>query len=268
MIKFENPNNLELDPKLKEFFDEYKKKAVFNVVLTATTKSNATIIIYDNRINPAYLIGTVHWSGSDYVIESKSIQNDKFARWNGNYHTKTTSNLKRAVKNALEHLKPFSWDIVANRDRNEASGVLNEWIRNPEQNIHRAIGYISRQDMINEISAAIADNKEFTVSKFNEAKTVMLENTEEMQRRKELKLEAMFVAIDAFGRYVSDRWQNPKSEHELHPEIAMRLGILKMIDYEGGKFTAQKVIEEIGVKSSHTTFWLFLPNNVIVESMQ
>lgn len=274
MVKFENDTGISVSPNIMELFEAYKKKAVFNVKLTAmpdnpyNREKTNIITIYDNRTDPPYQVGRMWWDGSEYTVECENIQNEKFARWNSAYHTKSTGDLKRAVKNALDYLRPFTWGMVAEKSRREALGQLTKWVNAPRTQIQEALHYkISKNDLQQEIEAALRDGRDFINNNFNLAKQVMQDHMDEATRREYLELHALFVFVDEHGRYSSDRWANTKQEHELHPDIATKISLLKLIDIKKGEEVSE-MIEEVGMRSGKNCFWVYVSHNVLKESEQ
>jgi hypothetical protein len=271
MIKFEGDISI-VDKGTVQFFNEYKKKAVFNVVLTAKprdishlqNKTTATIEIYDTRLDKPFLVGKLICSCGTYTVESPRITNDKYAKWNSQYHTKSSENLKRAVKNAVDYITPFTWRMVAEGSRDTVRRDLNSWAEGPSRKIHDAVQYkISRVDLIDEIQAALEEGRNFHNANMNVAKEVFAQYKEESERRVTLDMKELFVTVDEWGRYVSDKWATPKQESEMHEDILTKIGLLKMMDVDVEK-EETATLDEVGVRVSDKVFWVFLPRDIYV----
>ena len=271
MIKFEGDIST-VEKGTVEFFNEYKKKAVFNVVLTAkprdvshlNNKTTGTIEIYDNRLDKPFLVGKLIYSCGTYTVESPRISNEKFARWNSQHRTKSSENLKRAVKNAVDYVTPFTWHMIAENSKESVHRTLNSWAEGPTRKIYEAVQYkISRVDLIDEIQAALMNGRTFHNSNMNLAKEVVAEYKEEAERRVALDMKELFVTIDEWGRYVSDRWATPKQESEMHEDILTKIGLLKMMDVDIDK-EETATLDEVGVRVSDKVFWVFLPRDIYV----
>jgi hypothetical protein len=269
MIKFEGDIST-VEKGTVEFFNEYKKKAVFNVVLTAkprdvshlNNKTTGTIEIYDNRLDKPFLVGKLIYSCGTYTVESPRISNDKYARWNASYHTKSSENLKRAVKNAVDYVTPFTWQMVAAQSKSNVRSSLSAWAEGPSRKIHEAVQYkISRVDLIDEIQAALMDGRNFHNANMNLAKEVVLQYKEEAERRVALDMTELFVTVDEWGRYVSDKWATPKQESEMHEDVLTKIGLLKMMDVDPDK-EETATLDEVGVRVSNKVFWVFLPKDI------
>lgn len=263
MIKFDGDMSVVIKH-TTEFFTEYKRKAVFNTVLTAkpviygSNTTSRTIEFYDGRVDPPFMVGKMWWDGESYVIESPRIRNEKFARWNSQFHTKSTSDIKRAVKNALSFIKPFDWGMIAEQHATDVKSDLNNWVSAPSDRIREAIQYnVSRNDLHVEIEAALKEGRDFVSPNLNIAKQVMQQNLEEATRRHELKLQPLFVTIDEHGRYVSNKWPTPKQESEMPEDVVTKISLLKIMDLEEGS-EKSKSIPEVGLRIGSSVFWVYI----------
>lgn len=270
MIKFDGDMSV-VNKNTVELYNLYKKKAVFSVVITAkpggvnqNRPTTNVIEFFDTRTEEPFVVGRIWFDGSDYVVESDSIKNEKYANWNSSYHTKSTGDIKRAAKNALEFIKPFTWKMVADKTKNVATHELGKWTDGPRSRIMEAVRYkISYQDTLNILETAFATNTTFTNANYNAALDVLSSNLEESKRRAKLKLTNLFVCIDEHGRYASDFWDVPKQEHELPEEIAAKIGLLKLLDVDSKRFS--ETMDEVGFRIDNKTFWLFVPESLIKE---
>ena len=266
MIKFDGDMSVVIKH-TAEFFTEYKKKAVFNHVLTAkpivhSLRNEARAIeFYDGRVDPPFVVGKMWWDGDSYLIESPRIRNEKYAKWNGQFHTKSTTDIKRAIKNALQFIKPFDWSMVASQHASDVRRELTIWVDNPSDKIREAIQYtISRNDLYNEIEVALKEGRDFVSPNLNKAKVVMQENLEEATRRHKLELQPLFVTIDEHGRYVSDKWITPKQESEMPEDVLTKIGLLKIMDLANGSDKTD-TIPEVGKRIGNNVFWVFINVN-------
>jgi len=142
---------------------------------------------------------------------------------------------------------------------------LREWANKPHVRIMEAIKYsVSHNDIFNEIKAALDEGRNFVSDSMNKAKTVVANNFEEATRRQELGLIAMFVAVDQYGRYVSDKWDNPKTEEELHEDVRTKISLLKMMDLNESKTMSER-LDEVGIRYGSNTYWVFVNQNVYAE---
>lgn len=89
---------------------------------------NALEILHGDDMS--LIIGKVSTSGGDgdYILHSPNIANEKYSRHNPDYYTKTTSDFKRAMKNALTYLKPVTIEQVIDKSRSKIRNAFDEMV--------------------------------------------------------------------------------------------------------------------------------------------
>jgi len=215
------------------------------------------VCFYDSRVSPPFLVGTIDYDGDNYIIASELIKNEKFARYNSDFHSKRSKDIKKALKVALTYIRPASWESVAQSSRRDISLHLAEWSNKPAQAINNHIRYqISRDIVYEEIIKTIEQGGEFKTEMFNEAVKVILENREEAKRREALSLTYLFVFINAQGMYESNVWAGAKSDDELPEEVRMKLGMLRLLD-EPKTNSSGTILDEVGTRCGNY-FWVFI----------
>jgi hypothetical protein len=249
---------------LIDFYNAIKANAVYPVHIHAEPRSvNVTdnkfgaICFYDSRVSPPFLVGTIDYDSENYIVVSGLIKNEKFARYNHDFHSKRSKDFKKALKVALTYIRPASWELVAQSSRRDISVHLAEWSNKPAQAINNHIRYrISREDVYGEITHAIEMNARFKTDVFNDAIKVILENREEAKRREALNLTHLFVFINAQGMYESNVWTGTKSDDELPEEVRMKLGMLRLLD-EPKTNSSGTILDEVGTRCGNY-FWVFI----------
>jgi len=215
------------------------------------------ICFYDSRVSPPFLVGTIDYDGDNYVVVSDLIKNEKFARYNHDFHSKRSKDFKKALKVALTYIRPASWESVAQSSRRDISVHLAEWSNKPAQAINNHIRYrISKEDVYGEITHAIEMNARFKTDVFNDAMEIILANREEVKRREALNLTHLFVFINAQGMYESNVWTGAKSDDELPEEVRMKLGMLRLLD-EPKTNSSGTILDEVGTRCGNY-FWVFI----------
>ena len=266
MIKWTGETGIE-NCRYKNLIDLYnavKANAIYPVHIHAEPRSvNVTdnkfgaICFYDSRVSPPFLVGTIDYDSENYIVVSDLIKNEKFARYNHDFHSKRSKDFKKALKVALTYIRPASWESVAQSSRRDISVHLAEWSNKPAQAINNHIRYqISRDIVYEEIIKTIEQGGEFKTEMFNEAVKVILENREEAKRREALSLTYLFVFINAQGMYESNVWTGAKSDDELPEEVRMKLGMLRLLD-EPKTNSSGTILDEVGTRCGNY-FWVFI----------
>jgi hypothetical protein len=249
---------------LIDLYNAIKSNAVYPVHIHAEPRSVSqmdnkfgAICFYDSRVSPPFLVGTIDYDGDNYIVVSDLIKNEKFARYNHDFHSKRSKDFKKALKVALTYIRPASWESVAQSSRRDISVHLAEWSNKPAQAINNHIRYqISRDIVYEEIIKTIEQGGEFKTEMFNEAVKVILENREEAKRRETLSLTYLFVFINAQGMYESNVWTGAKSDDELPEEVRMKLGMLRLLD-EPKTNSSGTILDEVGTRCGNY-FWVFI----------
>ena len=266
MIKWTGETGIE-NCRYKNLIDLYnaiKSNAVYPVHIHAEPRSVnqmdskfGAICFYDSRVSPPFLVGTIDYDGDNYIVASELIKNEKFARYNHDFHSKRSKDFKKALKVALTYIRPASWESVAQSSRRDISVHLAEWNNKPAQAINNHIRYqISEEDVYGEITHAIEQNAKFKTDGFNDAIKVILDNREEAKRREALSLTYLFVFINAQGMYESNVWTGAKSDDELPEEVRMKLGMLRLLD-EPKTNSSGTILDEVGTRCGNY-FWVFV----------
>jgi hypothetical protein len=249
---------------LIDLYNAIKSNAIYPVHIHAEPRSvNVTdnkfgaICFYDSRVSPPFLVGTIDYDSENYIVVSELIKNERFARYNHDFHSKRSKDFKKALKVALTYIRPASWESVAQSSRRDISVHLAEWSNKPAQAINNHIRYqISRDIVYEEIIKTIEQGGEFKTEMFNEAVKVILENREEAKRREALSLTYLFVFINAQGMYESNVWAGAKSDDELPEEVRMKLGMLRLLD-EPKTNSSGTILDEVGTRCGNY-FWVFI----------
>jgi len=249
---------------LIDLYNAIKSNAVYPVHIHAEPRSVnimdnkfGAICFYDSRVSPPFLVGTIDYDGDNYVVVSDLIKNEKFARYNHDFHSKRSKDFKKALKVALTYIRPASWESVAQSSRRDISVHLAEWSNKPAQAINNHIRYrISKEDVYGEITHAIEMNARFKTDVFNDAMEIILANREEVKRREALNLTHLFVFINAQGMYESNVWTGAKSDDELPEEVRMKLGMLRLLD-EPKTNSSGTILDEVGTRCGNY-FWVFI----------
>jgi hypothetical protein len=249
---------------LIDLYNAVKSKAVYPVHINAeplivnqTDNKFGSICFYDSRVNPPFLVGRIDYDSENYIVVSALIKNERFAKYNHDFHSKRSKDFKKALKVALTYIRPVSWELVAQSSRREISGHLTEWNNKPAQTINNHIRYqISRDIVYEEIIKTMEQGGEFKTDAFNEAVKVILDNREEAKRREALNLTHLFVFINAQGMYESNVWTGTKSDDELPEEVRMKLGMLRLLD-EPKTNSSGTILDEVGTRCGNY-FWVFI----------
>ena len=69
------------------------------------------------------------------TIESRLIENDKYAQYNDDYHTKSTKDMKKMLKFMKDYIKPWTSHEIAHKSKRTAESKFEEWQRRPHKDL-------------------------------------------------------------------------------------------------------------------------------------
>lgn len=187
-----------------------------------------------------------------YVVESKRINNDKYAAHSDGYHTKKTKAFPNAVKNGLQYLKPVMFDELLS-EKVEVAHLALSTIRSPAEDKLYTAGNVGRDNVLTEIRNMIRTGYQPVTAKFLETMNLLAAEDAELQRVVNYKPRKCFV------------WAKPdRVEYQIEgnervivydpahvpEEIRDKVAVLQIGSGSG--------IMDVGVKVSNTMYWVFL----------
>jgi hypothetical protein len=187
-----------------------------------------------------------------YVVESKRINNDKYASHSEGYHTKKTKAFSNAVKNGLQYLKPVMFDELLSEKLDAAQHAINT-IRYPAEDKLHSAGSVGRDNVLTELRNMIRTGYQPVTEKFLASMNLLAAEDAELQRVANYKPRKCFVwvkpdrveyQVEGNERVIAyDPTQVPE-------EIRDKVAVLQIGSGSG--------IMDVGVKVSNTMYWVFL----------
>jgi hypothetical protein len=193
------------------------------------------------------------------TIESRLIENDKFAQYNDEYHTRSTKDMKKMLKFMKDYIKPWTAHEVASKTKRSMEDKLSSWQAQPSRTL-REFNY-KLNDF--ELVRSFMKLKDMGVAPVDDTMKAMYEsvipNYLDHQARQEKKFtdychafinpdESVFISkvgIDA-GRTVAKLFN---SADEIPPEVQQNIAMLRMVD--SGTF-----MPNVGMKATDREFWV------------
>ena len=187
-----------------------------------------------------------------YVVTSDRIQNDKFATHSEGYHTKKTKDFAKAVKNALQYLKPVLFDELLLDKVGVAETAINS-IRYPATDKLHGAASVGRDNVLAEIRNMIRTGYQPVTAKFLQSMELLAAEDAELQRVSNYKPRTCFV----WAKPDRVEYQIEGNERvivyslaDVPEEIRDKVAVLQIGSGSG--------IMDVGVKVSNTMFWVFL----------
>lgn len=201
--------------------------------------------------------GKIHieYEGSNtfYCVESKKIENEKYACHSEGYHIRQSKDMKKALKVALQFLKPIVYDDILDECRNSLSlGVQR--LREPAQDKMYSKFNIERSVIAQEVSHMIAAGYVPNTAAFKNALDMLVNEGAELKRMQDYKPRACFVWVKPNSlsyRFVDDTQTTECTSMDDVPEFVRNKLAVLQIAKNGDAIT------DVGVRVSDITYWVF-----------
>ena len=193
------------------------------------------------------------------TIESRLIENDKYAQYNDDYHTKSTKDMKKMLKFMKDYIKPFTAHEIANKSKRMAEDRLSSWKAQPTRELREFNHNLDDFQLLKSFMAlkdrGIAPVDDTMKAMYEVAIPSYLEHVERQAKNFTDYCHAFInpdesifiskVGIDA-GRTVAKLFN---SVDEMPPEVQQNIAMIRIV--EEGSF-----VPNLGVKLSDREFWV------------
>ena len=265
-----------------------KETYAFATALRRASPSMRFMGSNDKELLTVYYVGTdysvgqimtgYNWAKSrsdklQYVVDSRKIENKKYDLW-GNGKTRLySSDMKKAVKNALRYLQPFTLDEIVSDQGYFVSRNLSVHRGAVVQELAKITDPMREEDVLTrEVLALAARGVAFETKEF-QAAAVQLE---ELSRNKKLvystTVNFLLVVLRQVGQDIlatcgktyerdlstlTESFEQPLAE--LPEWVHVKIAQLQMVDLE-------VFIPGIGKRTTENTFWLVLEKDDGIQS--
>ena len=188
-----------------------------------------------------------------YCVESKKIENEKYACTSDGYNIRQSKDLKKALKIALQFLKPLGYDDVLNNCRDPLHrGIEN--LRSPaREKLHERLS-VQRSDMAQEVAHMIACGYVPSTKAFKDAVDLLVNEGAELKRMQDYKPRACFVWVkpNSLSYKFTDEMQVTEctSMDDVPEFVRNKLAVLQIA--KNGD-----AIADVGIRVSDITYWVF-----------
>jgi hypothetical protein len=259
-------------PKLKNFFLEFRHKKPMAVAVPDPTRAGASaqmpnghfITVY-SRLGiafaeaPEIVVGelavtTTDKSGEVYTVRSDTINNERYKPHNNLYNQKSSKNFVPAIKTAVQHIKPISFEDVMDNSKpalSVARGQINE---KAAAKVNSATA-MTMTDKFKEVMHMIECGYRPITPAFQNAFSVLNEEGEELKRL--LNYAPTKVFVWAQTNRVIYQYENDPVQHVANSvdEVPENIRNKVMVLQIGNKHSA---IVDVGIKVDDTKYWVFL----------
>ena len=188
-----------------------------------------------------------------YCVESKKIENDKYACTSDGYNIRQSKDIKKALKIAMTYLKPLAYDDVLDNCREGLSRGLND-LRSPaREKLHDNLS-IQRNEIAQEVAHMIACGYVPSTKAFKDAVDLITQEGAELRRMQDYKPRACFVWVKPNSlsyKFTDDTQVTECTSMDDVPEfVRNKLAVLQIA--KNGD-----AIADVGIRVSDITYWVF-----------
>jgi hypothetical protein len=199
------------------------------------------------------LIVTTHEEGVVYCVESEKIENEKYSSGSDGYNIRQSKDMKKALKVAVQFLKPLDYEDVMDRSSHPFRSGLTQLRDAARFKLHDKLD-IGRHDMAQEVAHMIASGYVPSTTAFKNALDLLMTEGAELRRMQDYKPRACFVWVKPTSlayRFAEDKEATECTQMDDVPElIRNKLAVLQIA--KNGE-----AIADVGVRVSDITYWVF-----------
>jgi len=188
-----------------------------------------------------------------YCVESNKIKNEKFAQISDGYNIRQSKDIKKALKIALQFLKPLGYDDILDTCRGKLSIGINDLRAPAREKLYERLN-IQSNDIAQEVAYMIASGYVPSTKSFKDALDLLVNEGAELKRMQDYKPRACFVWVKPNSlsyRFTEEKQETECTSMDDVPElIRNKLAVLQIA--KNGD-----AIADVGVRVSDITYWIF-----------
>jgi len=254
-------------PQFKYLVNEFRRVQVSRFPIEVVVSNEGMVIGFvdsrfpTDRFNVSNMLAMLYVESNTnekptITIESRLINNEKFASHNDKYRTKSTHDIKKMFKYMKEYIKPFSGQEVAQKSYRGVQYEFEQWQTKSAWGVREALRELDWNDWMEGIGRLQALGIEPPTKKFAELARTAIPQFEEMKRRNAMEEPNYHIAINPDDSVVvtimrgDDKGSSIKESLDACPLfIQQNIGMLKMVN-------DNERIPEVGTKVNATQFWI------------
>lgn len=254
---------------LKQLVMEFRKHQVsrFPIELAVTEYGHGVAFVDSrfptDRWNKENMVAMLHLKTNEdkptIVLESRLINNDKYAQYNDEYYTKSTKDPKKMLKLMKDYIKPFTAHEIAKKSMRQAESKFDEWKHKPTRDL-RNFRYSIQDEQYLETFQKLKDMGVAPVTDLMKSvyETALPSYIESMERTKKNYSdmchvyfnpdESLFISrvgIDA-GKTVAKLYESIEDAPKV---IQDNVAMLRMVE-------ADVFVPLVGYKSNDKAYWV------------
>jgi hypothetical protein len=190
-----------------------------------------------------------------YVVESDRIMNEKYASYSEGYRIKTTKKFANGVKNALQYLKPKTFNEITHETTIYLERAVAS-MKEPAQNKLYEASRIGRDSILEELHYMVHAGYEPITPTFRNSLNILREQGEELRAMDNYKPRKCFVWSKTDR--IEYRYDGETEPHvvfniqDVPENIRDKIAVLQIND---GSKTA---LMDVGYKIDNDMYWVFV----------
>lgn len=195
--------------------------------------------------------------GDSYGVDAPGITNERYAAHNRKHHMKKSKDFKKAMKVAMQHIKPHGFSTLRNEYEHEVVQNISAKIQSPALNTLRNAFQVGLGDMFDELRHMIRTGYTPTTVKMQEAMALVEAEGDELERYRRYNPRKAFVWLNtdkALYSFDGDEQSTAlvaNTMDELPEDIRNKLSVLQISP-------AGSTIIDVGLKIDDTKYWVFV----------
>lgn len=254
-------------PQFKHLVNEFRRVQVSRFPIEVVVSNEGMVIGFvdsrfpTDRFNVSNMLAMLYVESNTnekptITIESRLINNEKFASHNDKFRTRSTHDLKKMFKYMKEYIKPFSGQEIAQKSYRSIENTFDSWRSKAEWEMRESLHRLTDEDWIEGIVKLQALGIEPPTNKFAELFKTAIPQYDEHKRRQAMKKPNYHIHVNPDDSFVitimrgEEKGSQTVESLEACPLfIQQNVGMLKMVS-DGDR------IPEVGTKVTATQFWI------------
>jgi len=252
-------------PQLKHLVNEFRRVQVSRFPIEVVASNGGTTIGFvdsrfpTDRFHVSSMLAILYvkevGEKPTLTIESRLINNEKFAKHNEDYHTRSTHDLKKMFKYMKEYIKPYSGQEVAQKTFRHIDNEFDSWLKKAEWDMKESLHRVTDEDWMEGITK-LNELGVLPTDKFAEIAKTAIPKYEEHKRRRSLEKPNYHIALNPDDSVVvtimrgEEKGSSTKESLDACPLfIQQAVGMLKMVD-------ERERVPEVGTRIGSHQFWI------------
>lgn len=218
-----------------------------------------SVFFYDVEAPTLKHAGGIRWTEKKFRVITRREQHGRFKDGERRMSIETTDE-KRALKEMLKHITPYSVNDIARSHWQEARNVGNMWRNEHSAVIENTFNSVSPKVILEELRNLLAQGIKFVTPEFQKLVDAGMAAYEETERRKNTTMYAYFVRVKSGG--VFEVLSPERSTNELNGNVTTYNLFEELPEFIQETIAMLRLLDDnaripgVGARISPTGFWV------------